>query len=132
MAEAVLDASAVLAFLQREPGEEIVRDVMPRALLCSVNLTEIVSKLTERGLDHAVVRQIACGLPYQIVDYDLELAMSAGILRNQTRSAGLSLGDRACLALAARERLPALTTDRGWAQGDFGVEVQVIRPRPTT
>lgn len=132
MAEAVLDASAVLAFLQREPGEDVVRDVMPRALLCSVNLTEIVSKLTERGLDPAVVRQIACGLPYRIVDYDRELAIDAGVLRNRTRAAGLSLGDRACLALAARERLPALTTDHEWAQSDFGAEVQVIRPRTAT
>ncbi len=105
---------------------------MPRALLCSVNLTEIVTKLTERGLDRAVVRQIACGLPYRIVDYDRELAVDAGILWCQTRSAGLSLGDRACLALAARERLPALTTDHAWTQGNFGVEVQVIRPRSTT
>lgn len=127
MAEAVLDASAVLAFLQREPGEEYVRQVMGRALLCSVNLTEIVTKLVERGLDSATVLRITGSLPYQIVDFDQELATKAGLLWRHARSAGLSLGDRACLALAIREGLPALTTDRAWLRDDIHTDVRIIR-----
>jgi ribonuclease VapC len=127
MADAVLDASAVLAFLRREPGEDVVRRVMPRSLLCAVNLTEVVSKLIERGAAAPAASQIAKSLPYQIVDYDENLATSAGVLWEETRSTGLSLGDRACLALARREQLPALTTDQRWAKENIGIEVQLVR-----
>lgn len=127
MAEAVLDASAVLAFLRREPGAEIVRRVMPRSLLCSVNLTEVVSKLIERGASVVESLQIARSLPYRIVSYDEDIASDAGALWGRTRSTGLSLSDRACLALARREQLPALTTDQRWAREDVGVDVQLIR-----
>jgi PIN domain nuclease of toxin-antitoxin system len=127
MAEAVLDASAVLAFLRREPGEDVVRRVMPRSLLCTVNLTEIVSKLIERGAATAAAFEIARSLPYRIVPYDEDLAYDAGALWAETRTTGLSLGDRACIALARRERLPALTTDQRWTRENLGVEVQAIR-----
>ena len=127
MAEAVLDSSAVLAFLRREPGEEVVRAVMARSLLCAVNLTEVLSKLIERGAPSADALRITRRLPYQVVEYDEELASSAGVLWERTRSAGLSLGDRACLALAARERLPAVTTDQQWVGIDLGVEVRLVR-----
>lgn len=127
MAEAVLDASAVLAVLRREPGDEKVSRVMPNALLCTVNLTEIVSKLIERGAPPAAAVDIVRSLPYRIITYDEDLASEAGALWAETRSMGLSLGDRACLALARRERLPALTTDQRWAERDIGVEVLLIR-----
>jgi ribonuclease VapC len=129
MAEAVLDASAVLAFLRREPGEDVVRRLMPRSLLCAVNLTEVVGKLIERGAPAAAAVQIARSLPYQVVPYDEDLASEAGVLWGETRASGLSLGDRACLALARREGLPALTTDGRWAHETVGVDVQLIRPR---
>ena len=130
MAETVLDASAVLAFLRREPGEELVRRAMPRSLLCSVNLTEIVGKLIERGAAAAAAVEITRSLPYRIVPYDEDLACEAGALWAETRTTGLSLGDRACIALARRERLPALTTDQRWTREDLGVEVQAIRSVP--
>lgn len=127
MAEAVLDASAVLAFLRREPGEDVVRRAMPRSLLCAVNLTEIVGKLIERGAAAAAAVEIARSLPYRIVPYDEDLACEAGVLWGETRAAGLSLGDRACLALARRERLPAVTADERWTRENIGVEVHAIR-----
>ena len=127
MAEAVLDASAVLAFLRREPGEDHVRQVMPRSLLCAVNLTEVVSKLIERGAAASAAVQIARGLPYRVVEYDEGLASDAGELWALTRPIGLSLSDRACLALAAREKLPAMTTDQRWTQANIGIEVKLIR-----
>jgi PIN domain nuclease of toxin-antitoxin system len=127
VAEAVLDASAVLALLRKEPGEHLVQQVIPRSLLCAVNLTEVVSKLIERGATASAALQIVRSLPYKIVDYDEDLAVSAGLLWVETRSTGLSLGDRACLALAKREQLPALTTDQRWARENIGIEVQLVR-----
>lgn len=127
MAEAVLDASAVLAFLRREPGEDVVRRAMPSSLLCAVNLTEVISKLIKRGAAGEAAIEIARSLPYQVVPYDEDLACAAGTLWAETRTTGLSLGDRACIALARRERLPALTTDQRWNHENLGVEVRAIR-----
>ena len=128
MAKAVLDSSAVLALLRNEPGADLIGQVMPRSLLCAVNLTEVVGKLIERGAPASAAVQIARSLPYQVVPYDEDLASEAGVLWGETRATGLSLGDRACLALARREGLPALTTDRRWARETVGVDVQLIRP----
>jgi isovaleryl-CoA dehydrogenase len=102
-------------------------NVIARSLLCSVNLTEVVSKLLERGATAPAALEVARGLPYEIVPYDEDFASDAGVLWAETRATGLSLGDRACLALARREELPALTTDQRWAREKVGVDVQLIR-----
>jgi len=102
-------------------------NVIARSLLCSVNLTEVVSKLIERGATAPAALEVARGLPYEIVPYDEDFASDAGVLWAETRATGLSLGDRACLALARREELPALTTDQRWARENVGVDVQLIR-----
>ncbi|MFL5125482.1 MAG: acyl-CoA dehydrogenase family protein [Microvirga sp.] len=102
-------------------------NVIARSLLCSVNLTEVVSKLIERGATAPAALEVARGLPYEIVPYDEDFASDAGVLWAETRATGLSLGDRACLALARREELPALTTDQRWAREKVGVDVQLIR-----
>lgn len=128
MADAVLDASAVLAFLRGEPGEDVVKRLLPRSLLCAVNLTEIIGKLIERGLPGPQAVRLARELPYEVVAFDAELAASAGALWDRTRGSGLSLGDRGCLALAGRENLPAFTTDRRWSAEDTGVRVRQLRP----
>jgi len=124
---AVLDASAVLAIYFDEPGAEAVAAIVADSLLSSVNYTEVVSSALDRGgsFDH-VLRSLA-RMAFVVVDYDLTLARRAGQLRPATRASGLSLGDRACLALAERERLPAYTTDRSWAKLDLEIEVRVIR-----
>jgi PIN domain nuclease of toxin-antitoxin system len=129
VAEAVLDSSAVLALLQNEPGAALVGGVIARSILCSVNFTEIVTKLIERGIPAQDAVMITRGLPFAVAVYDEDLAAAAGVLWAQTRDVGLSLGDRACLALAAREALPALTADRRWreAEAEIGVRVQLIR-----
>jgi PIN domain nuclease of toxin-antitoxin system len=127
VSEVVLDASAVLALLQDEPGGNRVLESLPGALICSVNLSEIVAKLAELGMPESDIR-LALSLGLDVVAFDEALAYSAGALRPSTRSAGLSLGDRACLALARSRALPALTTDRAWRDIDIDVEVEVIRP----
>ncbi|MEE4273431.1 MAG: type II toxin-antitoxin system VapC family toxin [Thermoanaerobaculales bacterium] len=127
MSNFVLDASALLALLQDEPGGDRVLTSLPGALISSVNLSEVVAKLAELGMPESDIR-LALSLGLDVVPFDVALAFSAGALRPATRSMGLSLGDRACLALARSRSLPALTTDRAWRDIDINVEVEVIRP----
>ncbi len=128
MSSAVLDASALLAVIYREPGAERVTEVMARgAAISTVNLAEVVGKLSENGLLEAAIRAILDPLRLEIVDFGGALPYQTGYLRPPTQSLGLSLGDRACLALARQRGLPALTTERAWANLQLGVTVQVIR-----
>jgi len=127
MSSVVLDSSALLAFIQGEPGGEIVAGVIGDALISSVNLAEVVTKLVERtgSLERA---RAALGMAnIDVVDFDRSQAEQAGSLVPHTRSHGLSLGDRACLALAMRQAAPAVTADRIWAKVELDVEVRLIR-----
>ncbi|MHC4668504.1 MAG: type II toxin-antitoxin system VapC family toxin [Planctomycetota bacterium] len=126
MADTVLDASALLVHLNREPGAEQVAAVVPGALISAVNLAEVVGKLTETGMPEASLREALDVLSLEIVAFEEGDAYAAGLLRTPTRRAGLSLGDRACLALAARRNLPALTTDRAWKRVRSGARVRVV------
>lgn len=125
MADPVLDASAILAMLRGELGGDRVVELMGQASVSTVNLAEVTARLTEFDPDNAAFR--ALGLLFNVSDFDTELAIDAGLLRTTTRSQGLSLGDRACLALARREDAPVWTTDKAWANIDVGVEVVLIR-----
>ena len=127
MHEPVLDASAILALLNAEPGAEVVEAALPGAFTSTVNLSETVAKLAERGMPEGLIRVALGEIGLQVIPFDEDLAYQTGLLRVPTRSAGLSLGDRACLALGRRLKLPVLTTDRGWASLDVGVEVRLIR-----
>lgn len=113
---AVLDSSAVLALLFGEPGAERVKRTLPGALLSAVNFAEIVTKLCERGMPQDQARFAIEAIGVEVVDFGIDQACVTGELRNRTRSAGLSLGDRACLALAQQQNLPAITADTAWAQ----------------
>jgi ribonuclease VapC len=127
MTEYVFDASAVLAELYDEPGADVVRACKAGARLSALNFAEVVSKLVDNGMQPAIARQMASELPLTIVALDRRGATEAGILRLTMRRAGLSLGDRVCIALAAELGLPVLTADREWARLDLGVEVRLIR-----
>lgn len=97
------------------------------ALVCVVNLTEVMTKMIDRGDTPEIAAAYTMSFPCTSVPFDLGLALHAGSLRVATRNKGLSLGDRACLALAMRERLPVMTADRAWADLDLPVEVVLIR-----
>ena len=127
VADAVLDASAVLAFLTSEPGSDIVQKAMTRSLISAVNVAEIVAKLIDRGVPPGTASTLVASLPFEIVSLDAALGFRVGTLRDATRTIGLSLGDRACLALAEREGLPALTADREWSRLNLQIPVHVIR-----
>jgi ribonuclease VapC len=126
MSEIVLDSSAVLALLLGEPGHEVVRAALPGSFLSTVNFAEIATKLCERGVPVSEVRNAILTLGIDIVDFTVEHALLTGELRNATKSAGLSIGDRACLALAQLHGLPALTADKAWA-GLPGFNIEFIR-----
>ncbi|MCH8226015.1 MAG: type II toxin-antitoxin system VapC family toxin [Chloroflexi bacterium] len=123
----VLDASALLMLLNGEPGMAAVVEVLPRAVIGAVNVSEAVAKLADGGMPGPDIQEAIEGLGLDIVPFDAELALATGLLRPLTRFAGLSLGDRACLALGMRLHVPVLTADRSWAGLDLDVEVRLLR-----
>jgi ribonuclease VapC len=125
----ILDASALLAFLLREPGQDRVMEALlaePR--MSTVNFAEVVTKYVLRGAA-AQGERLRDELPVMFVPVDEDLALQAALMASVTRPLGLSLGDRICLALARRTGLPALTADRAWVNiaGALGVTVETIR-----
>lgn len=129
MSETVLDASALLALLRDEPGAVKVADAIAEARMSSVNYAEVVSHFVHVGMPADQVDAMLRPLPMTIVEADKALATIAGHMRAATADAGLSLGDRFCLALARRDGLPALTADKQWRTiaDAVGVTVSVIR-----
>lgn len=127
MTDVVLDTSAVLAVVFAEKGAAVVAPLLGKALVSAVNLSEAVSKLLDRGATIEEARAVLSNLSLSVAGFDADQAWAAGALRSATRMRGLSLGDRACLALAGARGVPAITADRAWAEVDAGVEVRVIR-----
>jgi len=126
MSEVVLDASALLALLNDEPGAAKVAEVLAEARISAVNFAEIVSHFIHAGMPAADVDAMLRPLPVEIVAADQGLAHIAGRLRAVTASAGLSLGDRFCLALAKRDGLPALTADKQWLTIADAADTKVV------
>ena len=126
----VLDASAVLALLLREPGaERVTAAIVAGARMSTVNFSEVATRYVRAGATEAELLALRDGLPVTLVAVDADLALRAARMSAVTREAGLSLGDRLCLALAQREGATALTADRAWAgvAGAIGVTVEVLR-----
>jgi ribonuclease VapC len=129
----VLDASALLALAYDEPGTDRVEPAIRRgALITTVNWAEALSRMAERDepVDGAALRlatRIAKIGTLTIVPFDEAQAVESARLRMRTRSLGLSLADRACLALGRMYRLPVLTTDRAWRSLHLSIRIEVIR-----
>ena len=126
----ILDTSALLAHLWKEPGEARVTQLLSteRCLLGATNLAELVSKVIERGLPASEVPVLISSLNVEIIPLTHDQAALTGILRQSTRHLGLSLGDRACLALAKIQDGVAITADRPWQTLDLSVAIECIRP----
>jgi PIN domain nuclease of toxin-antitoxin system len=125
--EIVLDSSALLAWYLREAGAETVAANLSGARMSAVNLSEVVTRLAGLGVGDGPQRRLARQLNLLVVPFGESQAYRAAQLRAPTREAGLSFGDRACLALASEIQGVVLTADRQWAQVDVGVEVRLIR-----
>ena len=129
----VLDASAFLAYIHGETGKERVSDVLGRGVAMSaVNWTEVLSKLSLQGIStkkftEDLTNKGLLGQCMIIIPFTAEDAEIAADIFIGTRSHGLSLGDRACLALAKRLKLPVLTSDRAWKGISFPVQIELIR-----
>lgn len=123
----VLDASAILTVINGETGVETVLDLLPHAIISAVNLSEVVAKLQERGGSDAAIVSIISDVNTEVIPFDKSLAIAAGKLKVQTRSKGLSSGDRACIALAMSRNATAVTADRAWADLQGISKVLVVR-----
>ncbi|HTT78949.1 MAG TPA: type II toxin-antitoxin system VapC family toxin [Stellaceae bacterium] len=125
--EIVADASAILAALKNEPFGKFDPRRMVKASISAVNLCEVLTKLVDDGLTDAQAETAVVALDLRVYAFERREAHAAAQLRVRTRHAGLSLGDRACLALGNRLGCPVLTADRAWANVDVGVEIVLIR-----
>lgn len=132
MNKSVLDASAVLACLNDEPGGMKVADLTrnTQCLVTTVNWAEVLTRLIEWRLTPDEAQEAANSLEMQIVAFDAALARRCAELRPATRSKGLSLGDRACIALGERTGTPIYTADRPWLDlaAPLGLDIRCIRP----
>ena len=125
--EIVLDASALLAVLKGERGKERVLDYLTGSAISTVNLSEVLQKTMESSASPALIIAGVRALGLTFMPFSDSDAEAAAMLRGATQRHGLSLGDRACLALALRLGLPVLTSDRVWQEVNVGVEVRLIR-----
>ena len=123
----VLDASALLALLQGEPGGDLVQELLETAAISSVNWSEVVQKALDWKTEIEGLRQELEVLGLEILPFTAALAEATAHLRPLTREAGLSLGDRACLAQAGALGLPAVTADRIWPDLGLPLEIRVVR-----
>jgi PIN domain nuclease of toxin-antitoxin system len=123
----VLDASALLATIQEEPGAAEIDTRLEDACISAVNLSEVIAKLIDRGTPADLASEVLAELDLDVRPFDRAQGEHAGSLRPVTRALGLSLGDRACLALAAALGRTVVTTDRAWARLDLGIAIEVMR-----
>ena len=123
----VLDASALLAYLQGEPGEKVVERLLEESVISSVNWAEVVQQSISAEVDVRGMLEDLKALGLQVEPFTAEDGDTAGQLWTQTRQAGLSLGDRACLSLGLRLKVSVLTADRAWQNLNLSLDVQVIR-----
>jgi PIN domain nuclease of toxin-antitoxin system len=129
VSEFVLDASALLAMLNEEPGGGRVADNIASARIGVINYAEVVSHFARLGMPARDIDAMLDPLPMEVVPADKGLGQIAGRLRAVTAQAGLSLGDRFCLALAQRDGLPAWTADKVWKTVAKEVEVNIVTIR---
>lgn len=130
MSRIVLDSSALLAILHEEPGAEILTQksgLLEKSAMSAVNIAEAYGKLVGVGIAPEDAWEAVTAAIPEIIDFDKEQARIAGSLFPQTRSLGLSLGDRACLALGIALKAPIYTADRAWKGLRLRVVIHVIR-----
>jgi len=123
----ILDASALLAYLHKETGWESVQSVIPESCIGTVNWSEVAQKIAHKGMDVSAVRSLLEELGLTIVPFSVEQAEFAAQLWEESRRLGISLADRACLALAKQHEVRVLTADRVWSELALSIEIQLLR-----
>jgi PIN domain nuclease of toxin-antitoxin system len=127
VSKVVFDASAIIAASNNEAGSSTVIALKDQSAVSTVNLAEVKAKLIHRGLAPGDAWAVALTFSGEVFSFDSEQASIAGGLMEYTRPYGLSLGDRACLALALVLDAPVYTTDRTWAKLDLGLRIHLLR-----
>ena len=127
MSKYVLDASAVLALLNEEPGKDRVEAMLADSIVSSVNYCEVLTKLNDAGMTDKESADSFDLLNVSVIDFDRRMARSAAGLRPKTKTLGLSLGDRSCLALGIARKATVITADRAWSKLKIGAKIEVIR-----
>jgi len=123
----VLDASALLALLNNEDGVDVVQELLPEAVISAVNFSEVVAWLSRFGVPAGDIPDMLDVLGLTIIPFDKDLAYSTGQMAGLTKSLGLSLGDRACLALTMQLNATAVTADKIWGNLTSMVQIKLIR-----
>jgi ribonuclease VapC len=127
MSSIVFDSSVLIAILRQEPGYEQGEALFSKALVSTVNLAEVSTYLARNGASLETIKKILEQFPCQIIDFSHELVAMTGFLYQQAKQFGLSLGDRACLALAMSKNIPVLTADTIWTKLSLSIDVKTIR-----
>lgn len=123
----ILDASALIAFIYQEKGMEVVEEYLPHSKISTINLTETATFMIKQGLHAKEVNESLKDLSLTIIHFDESQAFLAARLVEKTANSGLSLGDRACLALGIQENLPVLTADKIWTSLSLNIKIKLIR-----
>ena len=127
MSAVVFDSSVLIAILRQEPGSDVGEQSLNDALISTVNLAEVATYLARNSVPPETINQALAAFPIEVVPFDREQGLIAGCLYPACKSLGLSLGDRACLALAKSKSLPVLTADKAWLELKINVDVKTIR-----
>jgi ribonuclease VapC len=127
MNEDVLDSSIILAILKNEAIDDSAYSVVPGAVMSAVNVAEVYSKLSELDGISLTRVELLLGLLDRIEPFTAAQAKTCGLLRDATRNQGMSLGDRACIALAMDLDATVYTTDRQWAAATLTCRVKLLR-----
>jgi ribonuclease VapC len=128
----ILDASAIIAYLDDEPGSDVVEQWLPNSAASMVNICEVISVLVREGKPEEQVSQGVLELVPTIVPFGWEIARITAGLIAVTQAKGLGLGDRAALATAQIMKLPVLTAESRWLDVPVEIDIQLIRPRRAT
>jgi ribonuclease VapC len=127
----VLDASSVIALINREKGCEIVEKYLEDSIISTVNFAEVIAvvnrELFKTEADRIEGLKLITDTLPQIIDFDVNQAIISGEFDSITKKYGLSLGDRACLALAKYKNIPVLTADKAWSKLNLGIKIKLIR-----
>lgn len=124
----IFDTSALFAIINKEKGYELAESVLAKSSMSSVNVSEVVAVLTRAGLTPRDIREIIEeSIPY-IIDFDEEIAFTAGVIISESKSLGLSLGDRACIATGMVKGMEIYTADQVWTKLDIpSAKIKIIR-----
>ncbi len=128
MSKVVIDSSALLAYIKKEPGAEALIDILPHAFISTINYSEVATIILALGMPRELVESTLMDLVGELVDFNQSQAILAASLRQSTKSKGLSLGDRACIALGIELQLPIYTADKIWKELNIkDADIRLIR-----